>query len=89
MPFVVSLQSGRLDRAASRLVIPLVEPAAFAGEDHWLTPLVLVEGRQLIANPFDIATIPLARLGAPIGTLADEDSRSRLLRALDELVSQA
>lgn len=89
IPYVVSIQATRLERAASRLVLPLIERAAFAAEEHWLTPLVTVEGRQLVANPFDIATIPLARLGPPVASLADEESSARLLRAIDEFISRA
>ncbi|ONG54063.1 CcdB cytotoxin-like protein [Pseudoroseomonas deserti] len=89
IPFVVSLQSTRLERAAGRLVIPLVEASAFAAEEHWLTPRLTVAGRRLVANPFDLATVPLARLGAPVGRIEDEADRAALLRAVDELLSQA
>jgi toxin CcdB len=89
IPFVVSIQATRLERAASRLVLPLVEPAAFPVEEHWLTPLVTVAGRELVANPFDIATIPLVRLGPPVASLADDNSSARLLRAIDEFISRA
>jgi toxin CcdB len=89
IPYVVSVQATRLERAASRLVLPLVEPAALGLEEHWLTPRVTVAGRQFLANPFDIATLPLARLGAPVASLADEESAARLLRAIDEFISRA
>ncbi|WP_159997276.1 CcdB family protein [Roseomonas sp. 18066] len=89
IPFVVSLQSTRLERAAGRLVIPLVEPAALGAGEHWLTPGLTVAGRRLLANPFDLATVPLARLGSPVGRIEDEADRAALLRAVDELLSQA
>ena len=38
---------------------------------------------------FNLATLPTERLGPPVATLADEDARARLVRALDELASQA
>ncbi|WP_419900240.1 CcdB family protein [Roseomonas sp. USHLN139] len=71
------------------MVIPLVEPAAFDAEAHWLTPGLVFAGRRLIANPFELATVPLARLGAPLGRIEDEADRAALLRAVDELLSQA
>jgi toxin CcdB len=89
MPYLVSLQATRLESSAGRLVMPLVVPAALPLEDHWLTPSVTVAGQRLIANPFDLATIPLARLGRPVASLADDESRAKLIRAIDELISQA
>ncbi len=37
---------------------------------------------------FNLATLPANRLGTPAASLADEDSRARLTRALDEFLSQ-
>ena len=38
---------------------------------------------------FNLATLPTERLGLPVGSLVDEEARARLMRALDEMVSQA
>jgi toxin CcdB len=90
IPFVVSLQCGRLERAATRLVAPLVlRGAAREVEDHPLTPTFEVAGASLWLDIFNLATVPVARLGEAVASLADDESRAKLIRALDELVSQA
>ena len=89
VPFVVVLQSARLDRAGTRFVAPLVRSEAARVVEHYLAPRFVVEGVELVLDVFNLATLPADRLGRPVGSLADEASRARLIRALDELVSQA
>jgi toxin CcdB len=90
IPYVVSLQWTRLDHLATRLVAPLaLRNAAPAIENHHLTPCFELQGQQLWLDIFNLATVPVVRLDHKVGSLADEDSRSKIIRALDELVSQA
>ena len=87
-PFVVQIQSSRLDRTAGRTVMPLNMRRAASPPDHPLTPHMTVQGEAVYANPLDIATIPATRLGNALGVL-DETDQDRVMRALDELTSRA
>ena len=89
IPFVVTLQSTRYDRAATRLVAPLLRQTVAPVADHYLAPRFTVDGIGVVMDVFNLATLFAERLGAPIASLADEESRAKLARALDELVSQA
>ena len=88
IPFVVQIQSGRLESSFGRVVIPFVICTSAAPPDHPLTPRLMVEGQEVFANPFDIATIPVGRLGPPMFVLAERD-QDKISRALDDLVSRA
>jgi len=87
IPFVVQIQSNRLERSVARVVMPLVRRYGTAPPDHPLTPHLHVEGEDVFANLFDLATIPAARLGADVGVLAERD-QDTIIRALDELISR-
>jgi len=86
--FVVQVQSSRLDRSVGRIVLPLVRRSSNAPPDHALTPHLTVEGQDVFANPFDLATVPTNRLGPALAMLPEHD-QDMLLRALDEVVSTA
>lgn len=89
IPFVVQIQSSRLERSVGRVVMPLVRRSSgSAPPDHPLTPHLEIEGENVFANPFDLTTIPAARLGSAVGVLAERD-QDMIIRALDELVSRA
>jgi toxin CcdB len=88
IPFLVCLQSDRLARAATRLVAPLAVPA-HGVEDHYLTPGFTIAGQSVVLDVFNLATIAANRLGDPVAALGGEADRTRIVRALDELISQA
>jgi toxin CcdB len=88
IPFVVQIQSNRLERSLGRVVMPLVRRTGTAPPDHPLTPHIQVEGEAVFANPFDLATIPAQRLGKALSIL-DEPEQDAVIRALDELASRA
>ena len=89
IPYVVVLQNDRFGRAATRFVAPLILASRITVREHWLAPRFVVDGVEVVMDVFNLATLPVERLGPPVGTLAGEDARARLMRALDELVSQA
>ena len=89
IPFVVVLQNARFDRAGTRLVAPLVRSEAARVVEHYLAPRFTVDGVEVVLDVLNLATLPADRLGRSIGSLADEESRAKLIRALDELISQA
>lgn len=67
IPFVDQIQSNRLKRSVSRVVMSLVRRSGAEPPDHPLTPHLHVEGEDVFANPFDLATVPAARLGTDLG----------------------
>ena len=89
IPYVVVLQNGRFDHSMTRFVGPLVLVRHAAVREHYLTPRFMVAGDQVMLDVFNLATVPAERLGPPVTALVDDDARAKLIRALDELVSQA
>jgi len=80
---VVDLQTDLIGLDASRIVAPLrlaAKHASFPG----LTPQVRVEGESYIVRVQELAAVPGAELGVPIGSLATE--RDALKRAIDILI---
>lgn len=88
IPFIVQIQSSRLERVAGRVVMPLVRRSGIAPPDHPLTPHLRVEGEDVFANPFDLATVPASRLGNVLYVLPERDQIA-IIRALDELVMRS
>jgi toxin CcdB len=89
IPYVVVLQSSRFDRSTTRFVGPLVTVRHAAVREHYLAPRFAVMGEEVMLDVFNLATLPAERLGQPVASLGDEEARTRLTRALDELLSQA
>ncbi len=89
IPFVVVLQSSRFDRGATRFVAPLILASQTRVAEHYLAPRFTIDGIEVVMDVFNLATLPVEKLGPPIAALADEASRAKLIRALDELISQA
>ncbi|MHB1303837.1 MAG: CcdB family protein [Acidiphilium sp.] len=89
IPYVVVLQSDRLGRSATRFVASLVRQSAAPIEAHYLAPRFIVDGIPVVLDVFNLATIPADRLGPPAASLADDESRAKLMRAMDEFLSNA
>lgn len=89
IPYVVVLQNGRFDRAGTRFVAPLVRAEAARITEHYLAPRFTVQNTEVVLDLFNLATLPADRLGRPVARLDDEESRTKLIRALDEFISQA
>lgn len=86
--FLVQLQSTRLERSAGRVVIPLLRTGYRAPPDHPLTPRLAVQGMTVYADPLDIATVPVQRLGEVLLVLPASD-QDRIIRSVDEMLSRA
>ncbi|HEY4174639.1 MAG TPA: CcdB family protein [Rhodopila sp.] len=86
--FLVQLQSTRLERVAGRVVIPLLRVGYRAPPDHPLTPYLTLQGVTVYADPLDIATAPVQRLGEVLQILPESD-QDRIIRAVDEMLSRA
>jgi toxin CcdB len=88
VPYVLQIQSARLDRSRTRVVMALVHPGSGSPPDHPLTPRITVQGRSVYADPLNIATVPARRLTTMLEVLADAD-QDRIIRAIDEMISRA
>ncbi len=89
IPYVVVLQNGRFDRAGTRFVAPLVRAEAARITEHYLAPRFIVQNTEVVLDLFNLATLPAERLGRPVARLDDEGSRTKLIRAMGEFISQA
>jgi toxin CcdB len=89
IPFVVVLQNARFDRSTTRFVAPLVLSKLADIVEHYIAPRFSIHGLEVVMDVFNLATLPVNCLGTPVASLADEKSRAKLMRALDEFVSQA
>ena len=74
---------------ALRFAAPLVLASQVGVRKHWLAPRFVVAGVEVVMDVFNLAALPVERLGSPVGTLEGEDARARLMRALDGFISQA
>lgn len=79
---VVDLQTDLIGIEASRIVAPLREAGRHAVLPG-LTPEVAADGAHWIVRVQELAAVPAAEPGAPVGTLAAH--RDALKRALDIL----
>jgi hypothetical protein len=86
-PFVIVLQSNDFARMPTRVVAPLVWATAMPrlGSEHArVAPMLVVRGEGYVLNPFDLATLAVARLGEWVASFADdEEARRRIKDALD------
>ena len=89
IPYVVVLQNDRFDRGVTRFVAPVVRTSLIAIDVHVLAPRFTIEASEVVMDVFNLATVFADRLGSPIASLRDDESRAKLIRALDELISQA
>ena len=89
IPFVVVLQNARFDRSTTRFVAPLVLSRLANIVEHYLAPRFIIHGVEVVMDVFNLATLPVNRMGTPVASLADEESRVKLMRALDDFLSQA
>jgi toxin CcdB len=88
IPYVVVVQSRRFDGHARRLVAPLLAAGA-AGASSYpeMAPRFDIEGRSVILDPLQIQTVPAATLGAPVASLAEDRHSSRIVSAIDVVLS--
>jgi hypothetical protein len=74
----------------SRVVAPLVVASAMPrlqGEHPRISPPLVVLGREYILNPFDMATLGVARLGDLVASFSgDADAKRRIQDALDAVL---
>jgi len=88
IPFVLQVQSSRLERMVGRVVIPLISVCPKSPPDFALTPRLTLMGILVYANPLAMATISRALLREAVGMLSEPD-QDRIVRAIDEMISRA
>lgn len=81
---LLDIQSDLLDEFGSRVVVPLL-PAEDMQSVSRLHPVFLINDVQYIMSTHLIFAIPIDRLGAKIGSLAQEDLV--ITSAVDKLLS--
>jgi len=89
IPFLVVVQSAVFDNVHRRIVAPLMRRTApFAAnlQPSRITPNFKVDGIEVILNPFEIASVAIAKLGTKAGDLKDHGST--ITDALDEVFSR-
>lgn len=88
-PYLVVVQSRRLDSLPTRVVIPLIQSRGRSEFDPDLSPMCDIDGQQLILAPWQIFTIPITALGRVVASLAGDTESVRIIRAIDELITRA
>ncbi len=83
------MQSRRLDRLPTRVVIPLIQPRGANDYDPDLAPVCRIEGRSFVLAPWQIFTIPVKALGPVVASLADDSDSAMIIRAIDALITRA
>ena len=89
IPYVVNIQSRRLDGAGTRVVVPLVRSPNPRNSDPRLIPQFLILSETLSLNPLAIFTAPVSALGPVVASLANDKDASRIITAIDEVITQA
>lgn len=87
-PYVVVVQSARFDRSPTRLVAPLIV-ASGEGFETEVTPRFVVQGRAVFLDPLRLFAMPTTSLGPKVGSMADDASSSRIIAAIDQILSRA
>jgi len=88
-PYVVAVQSARFDRLPTRVVVPMVPPRRDRGMlDDNLAPPFRIEDTDVMLALWQIFTIPVNALGPVVASLAEDNASARIIRGLDELISQ-
>ncbi|PWC39540.1 CcdB family protein [Azospirillum sp. TSO35-2] len=86
-PYLVVVQSQRFDASKRRVVVPLLAADAVQTAEPSLTPTFVVERRDVLLNPLQLASVPAEQLGERVCSLADDSDR--IVAAIDLLISRA
>lgn len=82
---VVDCQADLLDDLKTRFVVPLFPAESGSARSKRLNPTVHFDGLAYTVAPQGAATLTLAEMGSPIGSLAEHDLT--IGNALDMLIS--
>ncbi|CAO3357050.1 plasmid maintenance protein CcdB [Azospirillum melinis] len=87
IPYLVIVQSQRFDASGRRVIAPLLPADRVESTDPSLTPKFLIEGKAVILNPIQLASVPTDQLGEKVCCLASDSDR--IIAAIDLLISRA
>ena len=88
IPYVVLVQSSIYDGYRRRVVVPLVKKSIIGKiSNPRFNPTFKIEKLQVVLHPLEIVSVANDQLGEFVESLSDEGSR--IMDALDELLTQA
>ena len=86
IPFVLVIQRERYDDNRYRVVVPLILRTEWGQAiDKYLNPAFTIKEREVVMDPIQTASIPVASLGPKVDNLAK--SYTVIIRAIDELIA--
>ncbi|MBP2300640.1 CcdB family protein [Azospirillum picis] len=85
--YLVIVQSQRFDASSRRVIVPLLPADTLRATEPSLTPHFSIEGRTVILNPLQLASVPAEHLGEKVCCLADDSDR--IIAAIELLISRA
>lgn len=89
MPFAVVLQSAAFDHLRTRSVALLIDSADAAAAGYpTRTPRFTLAGRDLTLDILQATAFPRDAPGPLVGSLADDNSATRIVAAVDEAISR-
>jgi toxin CcdB len=86
VPFVLVIQSDRLEATTHRVLVPLVLRSELRTPDCDLNPSFTIDGQVVVMDTLQLATLPAKALGPKVGSL-DQDHLT-IIRAMDALITQ-
>jgi toxin CcdB len=86
VPFVLVIQSDRLESSTHRIVVPLVLRSELGILDRHLNPSFTVDDQVVVMDTLQLVSLPAKALGQKVCTL-DQDHLS-IIRAIDALIAQ-
>jgi toxin CcdB len=89
IPYVVNVQSRRLDSARTRIVIPLIRLSRQSDAEPRLTPEFVIGSEALRLDPLGLFAAPVTALGPVVASLAADADASRIIGAIDAVITQA
>jgi toxin CcdB len=85
IPYLLDIQADLLESLATRVVVPLYRQDVIPSPIDHLHPGFLFLGERLVLSTAEIAGVPRAMLGEPVGSLSEQ--RGEIFTALDFLFS--
>lgn len=86
-PYLLDVQADLFADLSTRVVVPLMPRSAVRAPMTRLNPVFTLEGRSLVMATTDIAGVPLAVLGAKVGSFTRH--AATVLGAIDFLLTGA
>lgn len=86
-PYFVVIQSSRFVAYQYRVIVPLIRQEFAPFLDPAMNPRFVVDEREVVLHPLQIASVPAKYLGPVVASLEPESDR--IVAALDLLLSRA